>query len=127
MAVPAVLSDIAPHRELYGRWARLVAPGDVAGLGQAMLAAVRQGHVPDDQVEELKATYSWARNGEALARILRRAATTDQVPARRKLQAVQLGALPRAIRTVIGRATQAGPGHTFPGDHERPVCLTGGR
>jgi glycosyltransferase involved in cell wall biosynthesis len=104
MSVPVVLSDIPPHRELYGRWARLVAPGDVAGLGQAMFAAVSQGCVPDDQVEELKATYSWARNGEALARILRRAATTGPVPAKRKLQAVQLAALPRAVRAVIGRA-----------------------
>ena len=102
MSVPVVLSDIPPHRELYGRWARLVAPGDVAGLGQAMFAAVSQGCVPDAQVEELKATYSWARNGEALARILRRA-TTGPVPAKRKLQAVQLAALPRAVRAVIGR------------------------
>jgi glycosyltransferase involved in cell wall biosynthesis len=127
MAVPVVLSDIPPHRELYGRWARLVAPGDVAGLGQAMLAAVRQECVPDDQVEELKATFSWASNGDALARILRRAATTDPVPAKRKLQAVQLAALPRAIRTVIGRATQAEPGHPSPRDHERTARPTGGR
>jgi glycosyltransferase involved in cell wall biosynthesis len=103
MSVPVVLSDIPPHRELYGPWARLVAPGDVAGLGQAMFAAVSQGCVPDAQVEELKATYSWARNGEALARILRRA-TTGPVPVKRKLQAVQLAALPRAVRAVIGRA-----------------------
>jgi glycosyltransferase involved in cell wall biosynthesis len=104
MSVPVVLSDIPPHRELYGRWARLVTPGDVTGLGQAMFAAVSQGCLPDDQVEELKATYSWARNGAALARILRRAATTGPVPAKRKLQAVQLAALPRAVRAVIGRA-----------------------
>ena len=127
MAVPVVLSDIPPHRELYGRWARLVTPGDVAGLGRAMLAAVRQGCVPDDQVEELKATFSWARNGEALARILRRAATTGPVPAKRKLQAVQLAALPRAVRTVIGRATQAGPGLPSSRDHERTACPGGGR
>ena len=122
MAIPVVLSDIPPHRELYGRWARLVTPGDVAGLGRAMLAAARQGCVPDDQVEELKATFSWARNGEALARILRRAAITDPVPAKRKLQAVQLAALPRAVRTVIGRATQAGPGLPASRDHERTAC-----
>ena len=127
MAVPVVLSDIPSHRELYGRWARLVTPGDVAGLGQAMLAAVRQGCVPDDQVEELKATFSWANNGEALARILRRAASTDPVPAKRKLQAVQLAALPHAIRTVIGRATKAGQGHPCRGGHERTGYLTGGR
>jgi glycosyltransferase involved in cell wall biosynthesis len=107
MAIPVVLSDIPAHRELYGRWARLVTPGDVAGLSQGMLAAVRRGCVPDDQVEELKATFSWARNGEALARILRRAATMGPVPAKRKLQAVRLAALPRAVRTVIGRAAQA--------------------
>jgi glycosyltransferase involved in cell wall biosynthesis len=107
MAIPVVLSDIPPHRELYGRWARLVAPGDVAALGQAMVAAVRRGCVPDDQVEELKATFSWERNGEALARILRRAATTDQVPAKRKLQAIQLAALPRAVMTVVGRAASS--------------------
>jgi hypothetical protein len=101
-----VLSDIPSHRELYGRWARLVTPGDVAGLSQAMLAAADRGCVPDDQVEELKATFSWARNGQALARILRRAAVTDQVSAKRKLRAVQLAALPRAVRTVIGRATE---------------------
>jgi glycosyltransferase involved in cell wall biosynthesis len=127
MAVPLVLSDIPPHRELYGRWARLVTPGDVAGLGRAMTAAARQGCVPNHQVEELKATYSWARNGEALARILRRAATSGPVPAKRKLQAVRLAALPRAIRTVIGRATQAGPGRPSPRDHERTACPTGGR
>jgi glycosyltransferase involved in cell wall biosynthesis len=107
MAIPVVLSDIPPHRELYGRWARLVTPGDVAGLGRAMLAAAGRGCVPDDQVEELKATFSWARNGQALARILRRAATTDQVPVRRKLRAVQLAALPRAARAVIGRAASS--------------------
>ena len=127
MSVPVVLSDIPPHRELYGRWARLVTPGDVAGLGRAMLAATRQGCVPDDQVEELKATFSWARNGEALARILRRAATTDPVPAKRKLQAVQLAALPRAVRTVIGQATQSGPGLPSSRDHERIACPGGGR
>jgi len=127
MAIPVVLSDIPPHRELYGRWARLVTPGDVVGLGRAMLAATRQGCVPDDQVEELKATFSWARNGEALARILRQAATTDPVPAKRKLQAVQLAALPRAVRTVIGRATQAGPGLPASRDHERIACPRGGR
>src|ERR1019366_7292926 len=119
MSVPVVLSDIPPHRELSGRWARLVTPGDVAGLGQAMLAAVSQGCVPDDPVEELKATYSWARNGEALASLLRRGATTGQVPAKRKLQAVQLAALPRAVRTVIGRATEAGLGLPSSRDHER--------
>ena len=127
MAVPVVLSDIPPHRELYGRWARLVAPGDVDGLCQAMLAAVRQGSVPDDQVEELKATFSWACNGEALARILQRAATTDPVSAKRKLQAVQLAALPHAIRTVIGRPMLAGPGRPSPRDHERTACFTRGR
>jgi glycosyltransferase involved in cell wall biosynthesis len=127
MAVPVVLSDIPSHRELYGRWARLVAPGDVAALGRAVLAAVRQECVPDDQVEELKATFSWANNGEALARILRRAASTDPVPAKRKLQAVQLAALPHAIRTVIGRATKAGQGHPCRGGHERTGYLTGGR
>jgi glycosyltransferase involved in cell wall biosynthesis len=127
MAVPVVLSDIPPHRELYGRWARLVAPGDVAGLGEAMLAAVRQGYVPDDQVEELKATFSWASNGEALARILRRAATTSPIPAKRKLQTVQLAALPRAVRTVIGRATPAGPGLPSFRDHERTAGPGGGR
>ena len=128
MSVPVVLSDIPPHRELYGRWARLVTPGDVAGLGQAMLAAVRRGSVPDDQVEELRATFSWARNGEALARILRRAAITGPVPVKRKLQAVQLAELPRAVRTVIGRATQAGPGLAASLDHERiPAPRGGGR
>jgi glycosyltransferase involved in cell wall biosynthesis len=126
MAIPVVLSDIPPHRELYGRWARLVAPGDVAGLGQAMLAAVRQGLVPDDQVEQLKATFSWARNGEALARILRQAATTGPVPAKRKLQTVQLAALPRAVRTVIGRATQAGPGLPPSREDRRTGALGGG-
>ncbi len=125
MSVPVVLSDIPPHRELYGRWARLVTPGDVAGLGQAMLAAVSQGCVPDDQVEELKATYSWARNGEMLARILRRAATADLVPARQKFQAVQLTALPRVVRTVIGRVVQAGPELPSSRDHER-ICATRG-
>ena len=59
---------------------------------------MRQGSVPDDQVEELKATFSWACNGDALARILQRAATTDPVPAKRKLQAVQLAALPHAVQ-----------------------------
>jgi len=103
MSVPVVLSDIPPHRELYGRWARLVMPGDVAGLGKAMLAAVSEGCVPDDQIKDLKATYSWARNGEALARILRRAATTGPVPAKRKLRAVQVASLPGAARAVIGR------------------------
>ena len=127
MAVPVVLSDIPPHRELYGRWARLVTPGDVAGLGRAMMAAVRQGGVPNHQVEELKATFSWARNGEALARILRRAATTSPVPAKRRLQAVQLAALPRAVRAVIGQATQAGPGLTSSRDHERTECPGRGR
>jgi glycosyltransferase involved in cell wall biosynthesis len=127
MAVPVVLSDIPPHRELYGRWARLVTPGDVAGLSQAMLAAVLGGCVPDEQVEELKATFSWARNGEALARILRRAATTGPVPAKRKLQAVQLAALPRAVRTVIGRATQTGPGFPASRDHERTGAPGRGR
>ena len=127
MAVPVVLSDIPPHRELYGRWARLVAPSDVDGLCQAMLAAVRQGSVPDDQVEELKATFSWACNGDALARILQRAATTDPVSAKRKLQAVQLAALPHAIRTVIGRPMLAGPGRPSPRDHERTACFTRGR
>jgi glycosyltransferase involved in cell wall biosynthesis len=127
MSVPVVLSDIPPHRELYGRWARLVTPGDVAGLGQAMSAAVRQGCVPDDQVEELKATFSWARNGEALAHILRRAATTGPVPAKRKLRAVQLAALPRAVRTVIGRATQAGPRLPSSRDHESNGAPGGGR
>ncbi len=95
MAVPVVLSDIPPHRELYERWARLVTPGDVAGLNH--------------QVEELKATYSWARNGEALARILRRDATTSSLPATQRFQAVQFAALPLAVRAVIGRAEQAGP------------------
>ena len=104
MAVPVVLSDIPPHRELYGRWARLVTPGDVAGLGRAMTAAACQGCVPNDQVEELKATYSWARNGEALARILRRAATTSSLPAKQRFQAVQFAALPLAVRAVIGQA-----------------------
>ena len=127
MAIPVVLSDIPPHRELYGRWARLVTPGDVAGLGQAMLAAVRHGCVPDDQVEELKATFSWARNGEALARILRRATTTGPVPAKRKLQAVRLAALPRAVRTVIGWATQAGPGFPASLSHERAGVSGGSR
>jgi len=108
MAVPVVLSDIPPHRELYGRWARLVTPGDVAGLGRAMTAAACQGCVPNHQVEELKATYSWARNGEALARILR-AATTSSLPAKQRFQAVQFAALPLAVRAVIGRAKQAGP------------------
>jgi glycosyltransferase involved in cell wall biosynthesis len=109
MAVPVVLSDIPPHRELYGRWARLVTPGDVAGLGRAMTAAVCQGCLPNHQVEELKATYSWARNGEALARILRRAATTSSLRGKQRFQAVQFAALPLAFRTVIGRAEQAGP------------------
>jgi glycosyltransferase involved in cell wall biosynthesis len=127
MAIPVVLSDIPPHRELYGRWARLVTPGDVPGLGQAMLAAVSQGCVPADQIEELKATFSWARNGEGLARILRRAATTSPVPASRKLRAVQLAALPRAVRTVIGRATQAGPGLRSSPDHESTAGPGGGR
>jgi glycosyltransferase involved in cell wall biosynthesis len=108
MAVPVVLSDIPPHRELYGRWARLVTPGDVAGLGRAMTEAACQGCLPNDQVEELKATYSWARNGEALARILRRAATTSSSPSRQRLEAVQFAALPLAFRAVIG-AKQAGP------------------
>lgn len=103
MAIPVVLSDIPPHRELYGRWARLVTVGDVAGLGRAMTAAARQGCVPDHQVEELKATYSWARNGEALARILRRAATTGSLPAKQRFQGVQFAALPLAVRAVIGR------------------------
>jgi glycosyltransferase involved in cell wall biosynthesis len=127
MAVPVVLSDIPPHRELYGRWASLVPPGDVARLGQAMSAAVCQGCVTDDQVEELKATFSWASNGDALARILWRAAATEPVPARRKLQVVQLAALPRAIRTVIGRATQAGAGRLPLRDHDRSACPTEGR
>jgi glycosyltransferase involved in cell wall biosynthesis len=127
MAIPVVLSDISPHRELYGPWARLVTPGDVAELGQAMLAAVRQGCVPDDQVEQLKANFSWARNGEALARILRRAATTGRVPAKRKLQAVEVTALPRAVRTVIGRATQAEPRHPYSRDHDRTDIPAGGR
>lgn len=127
MSVPVVLSDIPAHRELYGRWARLVTPGDVAGLGQAMLAAVSLGCVPDDQVKELEATYSWARNGEALAHILRRAATTGPVPAKRKLQAVQLAALPRVARTVVGRATQPGPGLPSCRDHERTGTPGGGR
>jgi glycosyltransferase involved in cell wall biosynthesis len=127
MAVPVVLSDISSHRELYGRWARLVTPGDVAGLGRAMTEATCQGCVPNNQVEELKATYSWARNGDALARILWRAATTAPVATKRKLQAVQLAGLPRAIRTVIGQATQAGPGRPPSRDRERTACLTGGR
>jgi glycosyltransferase involved in cell wall biosynthesis len=127
MAVPVVLSDIPPHRELYGRWARLVTPGDVAGLSQAMLAAVRRGCVPDDQVEELKATFSWPRNGETLARILRRATTTRPVSVKRKLQAVQLAALPRAVRTVIGRATRARPGFAVSRDHERTDAPGGDR
>jgi glycosyltransferase involved in cell wall biosynthesis len=109
MAVPVVLSDIPPHRELYGRWARLVAPGDVAGLGRAMTAAACQGCVPNHQVEELKATYSWARNGEAIARILRRAAITSSLRGKQRFQAVQFAALPLAFRAVIGRATQTGP------------------
>ena len=127
MAVPVVMSDIPPHRELYGRWARLVTPGDVAGLGRAMMAAVRQGGVPNHQVEELRATFSWARNGEALARILRRAATTSPAPAKRWLQAVQLAALPRAARAVIGQPTQVGPGLTSSRDHERTECPGRGR
>ena len=109
MAVPVVLSDIPSHRELYGRWAQLVTPGDVAGLGRAMAAAASQGCVPNHQVEELMATYSWARNGEALARILRRAATTSSLPAKQRFQAVQFAALPLAVKAVIGRAKQAGP------------------
>jgi hypothetical protein len=59
-----------------------------------MLATTHQGCVPDDQVEDLLAIFSWARNGEALARILWRAATTGPVPAKRKLQAVQLARYP---------------------------------
>ena len=109
MAVPVVLSDIPAHRELYGRWARLVTPGDVAGLGPAMTAAARQGCVPNHQVEELKATYSWACNGEALARILRRAATTSSLRGKQRFQAVQFAALPLTFRAVIGRAKQADP------------------
>lgn len=122
MAVPVVLSDIPAHRELYGRWARLVTPGDVAGLSQAMLAAVRQGCVPNRQVEELQATFSWARNGEALARILRRAAITSPVSATRRLQEVHLAALPRAFLAVIGRSTQAVPGLSYFRDRERTEC-----
>jgi glycosyltransferase involved in cell wall biosynthesis len=109
MAVPVVLSDIPPHRELYGRWARLVTPGDVTGLGRAMTAAACQGRLPNHQVSELKATYSWARNGEALARILRRAATTSSLPAKQRFQAVQFAALPLTVRAVIGRAEQSWP------------------
>lgn len=109
MAVPVVLSDIPAHRELYGRWARLVTPGDVAGLRLAMAVAVRRGCVPNHQVEELRATFSWARNGKALALILRRAADTDPVSVTRRLQAVQPTALPRAARAVIGRTTRARP------------------
>ena len=127
MAVPVVLSDIPPHRELYGRWARLVTPGDVVGIGRAVMAAVLQGSVPNHQVEELRATFSWARNGEALARILRRAATTSPAPAKRRLQAVQLAVLPRAVRAVIGRATKAGPGLTSSRDRERTECPRRGR
>ena len=127
MAVPVVLSDIPPHRELYGRWARLVTPGDVVGLGRAVMAAVRQGGVPNHQVEELRATFSWARNGEALARILRRAATTSPAPAKRRIQTVQLAALPRAVRAVIGQATQAGLGLTSSRDHEGTGCPRRGR
>jgi glycosyltransferase involved in cell wall biosynthesis len=104
MAIPVVLTDIPPHRELYGRWARLVTPGDVAGLGRAIAAALGQGCVPNHEVDELKAIYSWARNGEALARILRRAATTGPLPAKQRFQAVQFSALPLAVRAVIGRA-----------------------
>ena len=117
VGVPVVLSDIPPHRELYGRWARLVTPGDESGLGRAMLAAVRQGCVPDDHVEELRAAFSWARNGEALARILRRAAATGAIPASRSLSAVQLAALPRAVRAVIGQPAQANAGVPSSGDH----------
>jgi len=110
MAVPVVLSDIPPHRELYGRWARLVTPGDVAGLGRAMTAAAGQGPVPNHEVEELKAAYSWARNGEALAGILRRAATTRSLRGRQRFRAVQFTALPLAIRAVIGRAQKNSEG-----------------
>jgi glycosyltransferase involved in cell wall biosynthesis len=117
MAVPVVLSDIPPHRELYGRWARLVTPGDVAGLGRAMTEAACQGWVPNHQVEELKATYSWARNGEALARILRRAATTSSLGDKQRFQAVQFAALPLAFRAMIGRAAQAGPSLLSSWDH----------
>jgi glycosyltransferase involved in cell wall biosynthesis len=127
MAVPVVLSDIPSHRELYGRWARLVTPGDVAGLGGAMMAAVHEGCVPNHHIEELRSTFSWARNGEALARILRRAATASPVPAKRRLQAVQLAALPRAVRAVIGRATYAGPGISSSRDRERAECSGRGR
>jgi len=127
MSVPVVLSDIPSHRELYGRWAHLVTPGDVAGLGQAMLAAVSQGCVPDEQVEELKAVYSWARNGEALARIMRRVAASGAVPAGRKLQTVQLAALPGAVMTVIGRVAQAGPGLPSSREQQRTGAPGGGR
>jgi glycosyltransferase involved in cell wall biosynthesis len=126
MSVPVVLSDIRPHRELYGRWARLVTPGDVAEMGQAMLAAVRQGCLPDYQVEELKATYSWVRNGETLARILRRATITGSVPAEGKLREVELAGLPRAFRTVIGRSAQAGLAPLSSTDHERIGVPRGG-
>ncbi len=127
MAIPVVLSDIPPHRELYGRWARLVTPGDVAGLSQAMLAAVDRGCVPDDQVEELKAAFSWARNGQALARILRLDAVTDQVPAKRKLRAVQLAALPLAVRTIVGRAaSSAGSFRTVCPNHTEAELVRGG-
>jgi len=125
LSVPVVLSDIPSHRELYGRWASLVPPGDVAGLGHAMLSAVRRGCVPDGQVAELKATFSWERNGEALARILRRAAITS--PAKRRLQAMQLSALPRAVRAVIGQATQAVPRPSSCQDQEGTKCRGRGR
>lgn len=105
MGVPVVLSDIMSHRELYGRWAYLVAPGDVPGLGRAMRAAVSQGPLSQDRVARVRDSFSWARNGRGLAEVLRRAATTGPVPFRKRLREVSLASLPLVFASIVGRST----------------------
>jgi glycosyltransferase involved in cell wall biosynthesis len=75
--VPVIVADTAVSREVLGACARYVAPGDVEGLRDAIIAAAGGGHPADDAaIDERVARYTWRRTAEVTLEGLRRVGGT---------------------------------------------------